>query len=540
MCDLHLSEEEREYRPTGPVAFVDEIVVALTNGRIYSAEHPRMKSSLQTLQQGLRAMLETAQGDHVRIGAAEGFLFFDQRPLLGVSLSSRRLLDPLSRLESGGVSFAPETTLEDLRTFIHFLGREVNKVEHQGEANLALDQQGCRSIRFLEPFCPTSGAWTDVIEARLAKGSEEDGHQGRGALGSGGAGSIGSGSGTGGGTGDGIGFGSGSGTGSGTGSGDGTGGAGGRAGSVPKINLDFNIPVRLYQEVVLVMQDAMLNACQGRGIDTASSSTIVESILKQLGQNAGSMLGQARYEKYDAFTFGHSIRVCFIALNFARHLTKDERLLHQIGLASLMHDIGKAKIPFDILHSTGRLSDEERLEMNMHTVHGGLILLESGAPDPLAVAVAFSHHQNIGGTGYPTAIRGRAQSPATMIVKIADVYEALTAARPYKAPMSPARAYRIMIDMTGNFEPSLLRKFIQVNGVYPVGSHVHLSSGEVARVDRQTPSLLEPWVTPLLDASGSLLSARSAGPLDLREAVGDSKITVVGSAAGGDPIKDAA
>lgn len=503
MCEQNLTDEERDHRPTGPVAFVDEIIVALTNGRIYSAEHPRMKSSLEFLHTGLQAMLQDAKGGPVRIGAAEGFLFFNQRPLLGVSLSSRRLLDPLRRLESGGLSFAPETTRADLETFIRFLGREVNKVEHQKEANQALEQQGCRTIRFLPPFSTSSGSWTDAVEASHAasgqpmgsaeaSGSDSPEATAKGAL-----------------------FG-------------------------PAVKLDFNIPMRIYQDVVMVMQDAMLDACRGKGIDTASSSTLVESILKQLSQDAGSMLGQARYEKYDAFTFGHSIRVCFIALNFARQLTKDERMLQRIGLAALLHDIGKARIPFDVLHSTGRLSDAERAEMNMHTVHGGQILLESGSPDPLAVAVAFSHHQNADGTGYPHAIRGSTQSPATMIVKIADVYEALTAARPYKAAMSPARAYRIMMDMGANFEPSLLRRFIEVNGLYPIGTHVRLSTGEVARVCGQTSSFQEPVVTTIFDDQGRPIAPPSTERTNLSKVRSKDKLKILGPAVDSPPLQDAA
>ena len=96
----------------------------------------------------------------------------------------------------------------------------------------------------------------------------------------------------------------------------------------------------------------------------------------------------------------------------------------------------------------------------------------------LSVAVAFSHHQNVDGEGYPASIRGAKQSTATMIVKLSDVYEALTAVRPYKPRMSPTRAYRIMMSMKGHFEPSLLRRFVSLNGIYPDGSRVRLSSGE--------------------------------------------------------------
>ena len=231
-----------------------------------------------------------------------------------------------------------------------------------------------------------------------------------------------------------------------------------------------------YQRVVDHMQDVMIRACRRDRFDLAESRTLVDGMLKRFEDGGGSLLNMARYERYDAFTFGHSIRVCFIALNFARHLTNDMRLVERIGLAALMHDVGKAWVPFEVLHSNERLTDAERAEMNMHPVHGGQILLGNANADPLAVAVAFSHHRNMDGSGYPTAIHPRTLSTPTMIVKLADVFEALTATRPYKPRMSPTRAYRIMMDMDDHFEPSLLRRFIEVNGFYPVGSRVRLGA----------------------------------------------------------------
>ena len=276
------------------------------------------------------------------------------------------------------------------------------------------------------------------------------------------------------------------------------------------------MPARVYQDVVSSLQDSMVRSCSGDNLDITTMQARAESILKQLKDDTSAMMRLARYERYDAFTFGHSIRVCFVALNFARHLTDDTQLVERIGLAALMHDIGKAWVPFEVLHSTDRLSDAERAEMNMHPVHGGQILLGNENPDPLAVAVAFSHHRNMNGSGYPKAIHPGSLSTPTMIVKLADVYEALTAARPYKPRMSPTRAYRIMMDMDDHFEPSMLRRFIEVNGFYPVGSRVKLTTGEVARVTAQTDHMARPQVVTELAASGEQLFQEDVASIDLR------------------------
>ena len=475
MCERHLSEEERGQEPTGPVAFVDELVVALTNGRIYAASHPRLASAIDHLQQGLARLLAEHPGERIQLGAADGFVFFQARPLLGATMSAGRLIELLASMESGGLSFDAATTREELASFVQLAARGMRDIDSPKVANLALDQAGCRHVRFLPPYSETAGgrgSWADKVEREI-------GHQMAHDVG-------------------------------------------------PEVDdlVDLHLPARLYQDVVGALQDAMVKSCKGDTIDTAPSLGYVESVLKQLTDDTSSLMRLARYEKYDEFTFGHSIRVCFIALNFARHLTTDQRLIERIGLAALMHDIGKAWVPFEVLHSKQRLSDAERHEMNMHPVHGGQILLDGSNPDPLAVAAAFSHHQNADGSGYPNTVRGGPPSGATMIVKMADVYEALTAVRPYKPSMSPTRAYRIMMDMQGHFEPSLLRRFIEVNGVYPVGSRVSLSTGEAARVVQPTDSLLEPVVQTERAPSGELLHPEDVETLDLREVFGRNKIRI--------------
>ena len=156
------------------------------------------------------------------------------------------------------------------------------------------------------------------------------------------------------------------------------------------------------------------------------------------------------------------MRVSVLALNFGRRLTKDQDLLMRLGTAGLLHDVGKSVIPFEILHSSKPLTPEEREEINRHPSAGAQILLDHDEADELAVATAFGHHRTFDHDGYPQTLHEHHQSMVTRIVKICDVYEALTAARPYKRPMTPTRAYRIMLGMENHFEPRLLRRFIEV------------------------------------------------------------------------------
>lgn len=469
MCEQHLTDEERENRPRGPGAFVDELVVAMTNCRIYSEGHPRIESALDNLAEGFGYLSREAQGERIELGAADGFLFFDRRPLLGATLAARRLLEPLGRLESGGIAFDPGTSREDLRTLVRFMSTDVKSAEQFMEANLALENAGCSSIRFLPPYENAAGMWTEDDE-------EQPGVKG--------------------------------------------------AGKALEVELSLDLDKQLYQDLVYSLQNATITACRGEELDTGEASGFVESILKQLADDPKPLMSLSRYERYDAFTFGHSIRVSFLALQFARRMTNDPALLHRIGLAALMHDIGKSWVPFEVLHAAGRLTDEERAEMSRHTIYGGQILLSNPNADPLAVAVAFSHHQNYGGGGYPDSIRGPRQSTATMMVKLCDVYEALTAVRPYKPRMSPTRAYRIMMSMEGHFEPSLLRHFVAANGIYPVGSRVRLSNDRIGRVEAQTGDLVRPVVVTESTAEGETLHEEDAVRIDLSKARDDERVKV--------------
>jgi HD-GYP domain-containing protein (c-di-GMP phosphodiesterase class II) len=189
-------------------------------------------------------------------------------------------------------------------------------------------------------------------------------------------------------------------------------------------------------------------------------------------------------------------------MNFARELTDDRDLLIRIGTAALLHDVGKSLIPFEILHATGVLSEEERRQMNRHAELGAECLLCHDDSDPLAIAAAFGHHRAPDGSGYPRTVHDHETDVVTDIVKICDVFEALTAARPYKQPMSPIRAYRVMLAMGEKLNQRLLRRFVEVNGIYPIGQLVELDDGGVAIVRAQGASPLQPKVA-LLDSEHS-------------------------------------
>ncbi|MFK7740203.1 MAG: HD-GYP domain-containing protein [Planctomycetota bacterium] len=264
---------------------------------------------------------------------------------------------------------------------------------------------------------------------------------------------------------------------------------------------EFGEPLRMglsmHQKVMDLLQNVTVSLCRGGKIEFEPVQEQVEMMLQRLETHDDLQIGLSRQDQYDAFTFGHSLRVAILAMHFARSLTKDRVLVLRVGTAALLHDVGKSLIPFEILHSNDKLSDEERREMSRHAELGGECLLDHTESDPLAIASAFGHHRTAQGGGYPKTTHDHPVTMVTSIVKICDIFEALTAARPYKLPMSPIRAYRVMISMGDSLDQRLLRKFIECNGVYPVGQHVELFDGRVAVVREQTNDMLSPKVEPV-------------------------------------------
>ncbi len=278
----------------------------------------------------------------------------------------------------------------------------------------------------------------------------------------------------------------------------------------------LSAPVRFYRSCLDLLQDVTVSICHGGRIDFDPVNAQAEAVLRHLEQDDVPLMNLAREDQYDAFTFGHSVRVGVLAMTFARTLTENRDLAMRIGAAALLHDCGKALVPFEILHSRRALEPEERIAMNAHAQFGAEILLDHDNSDPLAIATAFGHHRSCNGLGYPATRHPHSCLPATEIVKVCDVYEALTAARPYKRPMSPIRAYRVMISMGDHLDRALVKRFIRENGIYPTGQLVRLSNGECARVLRQTSEPMCPQVEVVRDREGHLLDTSDRRALDLR------------------------
>ena len=415
--------------------FVDELVAALVNSKIYWSEHPRVQTSIVKLRNYLGEIAGLTGEDSVSISVSKDFLIFHSRPLLGASITAPRLIRSVQGWNSGGIQIDVTTSANNFSTFLEVLALPPNPGDTHETINNLLERRHCPRIRLLPPYV-------------------DHGEQGEG------------------------------------------------SGDLDQLQL----PVRLYQEAIELLQNTTVTVCSGGRIQFDDIYEHAEQMVQCLQRHDGPMLSLAREEQYDAFTFGHSVRVSVLAMNFARALTDDSQLLVRIGTAALLHDVGKSVIPFEILHSSTPLTEEERAEIGRHPVCGAEILIDHEEADEMSIATAFGHHRTMDFAGYPKTVHDYRQSMVTRIVKICDVYEALTAARPYKRPITPTRAYRIMVGMGNHFDLRLLRKFIEINGIFPNGQLLEMSSGELARVQEQGPKLLLPKVEVFTDLEGNPLS----------------------------------
>jgi putative nucleotidyltransferase with HDIG domain len=212
---------------------------------------------------------------------------------------------------------------------------------------------------------------------------------------------------------------------------------------------------------------------------------------------------------------GHSVRVALLALVVGRSLGLDPRLLVEIGTAGLLHDVGKSKIPHEVLFKPGRLDADERRVISTHTTLGAKILLATADAPPLGIAAAFGHHLRHDRRGYPRLAPWGASGRVTALVQVCDVFEALTAVRPYKPSLTPLRAYEIMAGDKGAFDPSALAAFVRAVGFFPPGSRVRLRSGEQAFVLRVGVDPSKPVVELTHDAGGAPLANADRLVVDL-------------------------
>jgi HD-GYP domain-containing protein (c-di-GMP phosphodiesterase class II) len=270
----------------------------------------------------------------------------------------------------------------------------------------------------------------------------------------------------------------------------------------------------------------------GRPADLDATVRLTEHLADLIADDPAQALILTTVKSYDEYTYHHMVNVCILTLALARAIGLPRERAIALGIGGLLHDVGKVKVPQDVLQHDGALDEEQWRLIRRHPVDGaGLILVTTGDPLNPALSVVLEHHAAFDGSGYPSLSGRRGPSLPARLVAVADSFDALTSKRSYRKPEERRQALNLLQAGAGRaYDPRVVRTFVRLLGVFPVGSLVHLSDDRIAVVVRNHERLLaRPTVRPVLDAHGSPIDESEEVDLAEQDATGRYSLSVIRS-----------
>lgn len=211
------------------------------------------------------------------------------------------------------------------------------------------------------------------------------------------------------------------------------------------------------------------------GLPLLEAEAVVRSLSVAMHGESEMMLPLLMLKEFDQYTTTHCLNVSVLTMALAEHLGLNARDVRTFGVAGLLHDLGKVKIPTEILNKAGKLTDEERNVMQNHTTEGARMIITSDKELDMAAAVAYEHHIMLNGGGYPKRHYSRDVHKASTLVHVCDVYDALRTNRPYRAAWEAEKVLKYIEEKSGSeFEPEIAGKFVEM---------MRVLEGRVARVE---------------------------------------------------------
>lgn len=395
-----------------------DLIILLASGinqrRMYFDDHPKVQSVCHEFTTRLRDMIDENGRDEFSFGVYGGKFIRNGKYLVGPSIAGRSLIEFAEILGCGGFSFRLPLTMADVATFFRLGAVQKEKLANFEEARALFLANGIDHIELTVPFREEG----DTEESQGQPESEAD---------------------------------------------------------VDFMAADFAPLLDVYQALYQTVSTNNLSISRNDDVDMSQARASGEKLAAVSDLGAMDVMQFMRYPDYDSYTIGHSVRVAALSAMVGRELGWPPEILAEMATAGLVHDLGKGRVPEEILFKAGKLDPEEMKIIQSHPAIGAQILIASGEQSPLIISSAWGHHIRQDGGGYPVMPDWYVHSSAAALMQVCDVFEAMTAVRPYKAPMSPRRAFEIMLKDKGAFQPRILSALIRSMGLYPPGSEVILS-----------------------------------------------------------------
>jgi len=271
-----------------------------------------------------------------------------------------------------------------------------------------------------------------------------------------------------------------------------------------------------YDAGLSAMRDVETQVKLGKVFEVAPLQRVVNTMLDNLFTDPAAVLGLTAIKGHDDYTLNHSINVCILSLSLGATLGLDADALRSLGLSALLYDLGKVRIPEDILNKQGPLTSDEWQIVKSHATEGADLLKRIQLTDQMPMVVAYEHHLRHDMQGYPEGPVSQEQHLFSKVVALCDAYDAMTTRRPFRREIRPDKALAVLMQGRGKaYDPSLTKTLVAMLGIYPMGAVVTLDDGSTAVVFRvNNDDLLHPRVKLLVDASGRWFDSPEV--LDLR------------------------
>jgi len=431
-----------------------DLIILLASGinqrRMYFDDHPKVQAVSHEFTTQLRGLIEENGRDEFVFGVYGGKFIRNGKYLVGPSIAGRALIEFAELLGCGGFSFHLPLAMVDVATFFRLGAAQKEKLANLEEARALFAANGIEHIKLTIPL--------------KEEGDREESDD-----------------------------------------------TGESSAEADFMAADFAPLLDVYQALYETVSTNNLSISRNDEVDMSGARASGEKLAGASEMGAMDVMQFMRYPDYDSYTIGHSVRVAALSAMVGRELGWAPEILAELATAGLVHDLGKGRVPEEILFKTGKLTPEEMKVVQSHPAAGAQILMASGEQSPLIITAAWGHHIRQDGRGYPVMPEWYVHSSTASLVHVCDVFEALTAVRPYKAPMSPRRAFDIMLKDKGAFQPRILAALIRSMGLYPPGSEVVLSDDRKAVVVARGEEMDCPLVRVTHDPEG-LPIARSDQP----------------------------